>query len=59
MFWNLSSMGRKFNKDCDYVHSIANEVITKRQETLVCPYILSFQKLLLVPQYCKQNKTRK
>ena len=34
IIWNLSAFGRKFNRDCDYVHSIAEDIIDKRRRTL-------------------------
>ena len=34
IIWNLSSIGRKFNKDCDYVHSVATDIIKKRRKAL-------------------------
>ena len=34
IIWNLSSIGRTFNKDCDYVHSVAEDIIAKRRQTL-------------------------
>ena len=34
IIWDLSALGRKFNKDCDYVHSIAEDIIDKRRLTL-------------------------
>jgi hypothetical protein len=33
--WNLSSIGRQFKKDCDFVHAVAEEVIDKRRDALV------------------------
>ena len=33
--WNLSSTGRQFKKDCDYVHSMAEDIINKRRLVLV------------------------
>ncbi|KAL5013902.1 hypothetical protein ScPMuIL_008172 [Solemya velum] len=32
--YNLSNDGRKFNKNCDYVHQVADEVINKRKAAL-------------------------
>ncbi|KAL4233226.1 hypothetical protein ACF0H5_007910 [Mactra antiquata] len=32
--WNRSKPGIQFNKDCDYVHSIAEEIIARRKESL-------------------------
>ncbi|KAH3871925.1 cytochrome P450 4F1-like isoform X2 [Dreissena polymorpha] len=29
-----TAMGRKYKKDCDYVHSVAEDIIQKRRETL-------------------------
>ena len=34
IIWNMSAIGRKFNKDCDYVHSVAEDIIKKRRQTL-------------------------
>ena len=34
IIWNLSSIGRTFNKNCDYVHSVAEDIIAKRRQTL-------------------------
>ena len=31
----LTPMGRKFAKNCNYVHSVAEDVIKKRKQTLV------------------------
>ncbi|XP_053397495.1 leukotriene-B4 omega-hydroxylase 3-like [Mercenaria mercenaria] len=33
-FWKLTPVGRQFKKDCDFVHSVAEEIIDKRKETL-------------------------
>jgi hypothetical protein len=35
VIWNLSSTGRQFNKDCDFVHAVAEEVIDNRRDALV------------------------
>ena len=32
----MSSLGKQFKKNCDYVHTVADEVIKKRKQTLVC-----------------------
>ncbi|XP_013393506.1 phylloquinone omega-hydroxylase CYP4F2 isoform X2 [Lingula anatina] len=32
--WRLSPTGRKFKKNCKYVHSVSEEIIRKRRETL-------------------------
>ncbi|KAL4221625.1 hypothetical protein ACF0H5_019882 [Mactra antiquata] len=32
--FNMTSMGRKFKKHCDYVHGVAEDVIRKRKQTL-------------------------
>ncbi|XP_053398220.1 cytochrome P450 4F8-like [Mercenaria mercenaria] len=32
--WKLTPVGRQFKKDCDFVHSVAEEIIDKRKETL-------------------------
>ncbi|XP_053397274.1 cytochrome P450 4F1-like [Mercenaria mercenaria] len=32
--WNMSSVGRQFKKDCEYVHSVAEEIIDKRRDAL-------------------------
>ncbi|XP_053398219.1 cytochrome P450 4A12A-like [Mercenaria mercenaria] len=32
--WNISSVGRQFRKDCEFVHSVAEEIIDKRRDTL-------------------------
>ncbi|XP_053397496.1 ultra-long-chain fatty acid omega-hydroxylase-like [Mercenaria mercenaria] len=32
--WNICPVGRQFNKDCEFVHSVAEEIIDKRRETL-------------------------
>ncbi|XP_060598357.1 leukotriene-B4 omega-hydroxylase 3-like [Ruditapes philippinarum] len=34
VIWNLSSTGRQFKKDCDFVHAVAEEVIDKRRDAL-------------------------
>ena len=31
----LSDMGRKFKKNCDLVHALADDIIAKRKQTLV------------------------
>ena len=31
----MSSMGKRFKKQCDFVHKIADDVIKKRKQTLV------------------------
>ena len=31
----MSSMGKQFKKNCDFVHKIADDVIKKRKQTLV------------------------
>ncbi|XP_060573682.1 cytochrome P450 4F1-like [Ruditapes philippinarum] len=33
-FWNLCAVGRQFQKDCSFVHSVAEEIIDKRKATL-------------------------
>ena len=32
----MSSLGKQFKKNCDFVHTVADEVIKKRKQTLVC-----------------------
>ncbi|CAG2207349.1 CYP4B1 [Mytilus edulis] len=32
--WNMSKPGRSFNKDCDYIHGVADEVIESRKQVL-------------------------
>lgn len=32
--WNMSRPGRSFNKDCDYIHGVADEVIRSRKQVL-------------------------
>ncbi|XP_053397494.1 cytochrome P450 4F1-like [Mercenaria mercenaria] len=32
--WNICSVGRQFKKDCEFVHSVAEEIIDKRRKTL-------------------------
>ena len=38
IFFNLTSTGRKFRRESDYVHSVSEDIIHKRREALVCGF---------------------
>jgi hypothetical protein len=34
-FWNLTKASRQYKKDCEFVHTVSEEIIDKRQLELV------------------------
>lgn len=36
IYFNFTSDGREFTRQCDFVHNMANHIIKQRKETLVC-----------------------
>ena len=59
--FNLSPTGRQFNRDCDFVHGISEEIIAKRKLTLVGNTLLQGgrQKLTLVGNALVQGGRQK